>query len=304
MNEKIDLTKILKDCPEGMELDCLMYKDVYFDYVDELNIIHCYIQHETHRTSLTFNQHGTPNSDIKSKCVIFPKGKTTWKGFQRPFIDGDIVYNRLQDTIGIVMYDKDNIPCKICDVSKNGVFWYNEGNLIAIVERDYRFATEEEKQKLFNAIKTNGYKWNHETKTLERLIVPKFKVGDTVQLKIYNHKFTITNIDNNEFYHGHGKDSRGKMCEFMIPVVKQDNWELILNKFDPKTLKPFDKVLVRDNFENTWYATFFSHIDDLKSFFYKFVTTAGKSYKYVIPYNEETEHLLGTNKQAPEFYIY
>lgn len=67
-------------------------------------------------------------------------------------------------------------------------------------------------------------------------------------------------------------------------------------------LKPFDKVLVRYDSENNWYAAFFSYIDDLKSFCYKFVTTAGKSYKQMIPYNEETEHLLGTNNQAPEFY--
>ena len=77
MENKINVAKILKDCPKGMELDCLIYEDVYFDYVNELNIIHCYIQHETHKTSLTFNQYGTPNSDIKSKCIIFPKGKTT-----------------------------------------------------------------------------------------------------------------------------------------------------------------------------------------------------------------------------------
>lgn len=81
---KINIAELLKDCPKGMELDCTMYEDVYFDYVDELNMIHCYIQHETYRTSLTFNQHGTPNSNTKSKCVIFPKGKTTWDGFVPP----------------------------------------------------------------------------------------------------------------------------------------------------------------------------------------------------------------------------
>ena len=42
-----------------------------------------------------------------------------------------------------------------------------------------RLATEEEKQKLFDAIKTNGYCWNAETKTLEKL--PKFKVRDRIK---------------------------------------------------------------------------------------------------------------------------
>ena len=91
--KKINVAELLKNCPKGMELDCTMYEDVYFDYVDELNVIHCYIQHETHKTSITLNQHGTPNSDIKSKCVIFPKGKTTWEGFIPPcrFKVGDII---------------------------------------------------------------------------------------------------------------------------------------------------------------------------------------------------------------------
>ena len=66
MKNKINIAYLLKDCSSDMELDCTMYEDVYFDYVDELNIIHCYIQCENYKTSITFNQHGTPNSDIKS----------------------------------------------------------------------------------------------------------------------------------------------------------------------------------------------------------------------------------------------
>ena len=31
--EKINIAELLKDCPSGMELDCTMYEDVYFDYV-------------------------------------------------------------------------------------------------------------------------------------------------------------------------------------------------------------------------------------------------------------------------------
>lgn len=180
MEKKINVVEILKDCPSGMELDCTMYEDVFFDYVDELNIIHCYIQHETHKTSITFNQHGTPNSDIKSKCVIFPKGKTTWEGFQRPFKNGDIIF-------------KGNYVTIVSHIESNGRIWYhcwyntkykdckfkndfgigdiNDGNKV-------RFATEEEKEILFQSIKDNGYCWNEETKTLEKL--PKFKDGDIV----------------------------------------------------------------------------------------------------------------------------
>ena len=37
MKNKINIAELLHNCPKGMELDCTMYEDVYFDYVDELN---------------------------------------------------------------------------------------------------------------------------------------------------------------------------------------------------------------------------------------------------------------------------
>jgi hypothetical protein len=184
--EKINIAEILKDCPKGMELDCVMYKDVYFDYVDELNIIHCYIQHEIHKTSVTFNQYGAYNSVIKSKCVIYPKGKTTWEGFQIPFKDGDIV---IQRSGAICIYKSIHKTYK----SKNFIDFYcgyrsSDNQLVIKDSNDSHFgpvseaklAIEEEKQKLFEAIKANGYKWKPETKTLEKLIEPKFKVGGVV----------------------------------------------------------------------------------------------------------------------------
>lgn len=102
MEQKINIAELLKNCPQGMELDCTMFDDVHFDYVDELGIIHCYIQHETHKTSITLNQHGTYNSDIKSKCVIFPKG-TIWEGFQIP-----IENNKIEDSIVDIVKENDN----------------------------------------------------------------------------------------------------------------------------------------------------------------------------------------------------
>ena len=111
MENKINIAELLKDCPKGMELNCALYEDVYFDYVDELNIIHCYIQHETHKTSIVFNPYGTVDSEVKSKCVLFPKGKTTWEGFVPPckFKDGDMFPNteddvRLRSTIQVLEY--------------------------------------------------------------------------------------------------------------------------------------------------------------------------------------------------------
>lgn len=67
-------------------------------------------------------------------------------------------------------------------------------------------------------------------------------------------------------------------------------------KFDPKTLQPFDRVLVRDIAGETWLCTLFSHIENED-----FICTSSV-WKCCIPYNEDTKHLVGTADEAPEFY--
>ena len=74
------------------------------------------------------------------------------------------------------------------------------------------------------------------------------------------------------------------------------------SKFDPKTLQPFDKVLVRDNDMVDWKVQLFSRIIEDEEF-YPYVCI-NESYKYCIPYNDDTKHLVGTTYEAPEFYKY
>ena len=73
-------------------------------------------------------------------------------------------------------------------------------------------------------------------------------------------------------------------------------------KFDPKTLQPFDKVLVRDGNLGKWKIQLFSHIKKEEEF-YPYVCI-NESYTYCIPCNKDTEHLVGTSEEAPEFYRY
>lgn len=94
----------------------------------------------------------------------------------------------------------------------------------------------------------------------------------------------------------------------LFPSKDQRDWNKFTaswykkEKFDPKTLKPFDKVLVRDSHTAVWSCKWFSHIMDLSKF-YKYATT-GCLYRYCIPYNNDTEHLVGTTDEAPEYYRY
>lgn len=55
--------------------------------------------------------------------------------------------------------------------------------------------------------------------------------------------------------------------------------------------QPFDKVLVRDKAGEIWHCDFFSHVDKEGD---KICT--GTWFEQVIPYNEDTKHLLGTTK--------
>lgn len=72
-------------------------------------------------------------------------------------------------------------------------------------------------------------------------------------------------------------------------------------RFDPKTLKLHDKVLVRDEFKYSWASAYFCHIKEDSD--YPYMTTRS-AYRYCIPYNNDTKHLDGRKEQAPDFYRY
>lgn len=94
----------------------------------------------------------------------------------------------------------------------------------------------------------------------------------------------------------------------LFPSKEQRDWSkftapwLKRERFDTKTLQPFDKVLVRDSQRSIWFCKFFSHIMDSPEF--REYATTGGLYRYCIPYNKDTKHLVGTTDKAPDFYRY
>ena len=90
------------------------------------------------------------------------------------------------------------------------------------------------------------------------------------------------------------KDQRD-WSKFSAPWLKKE-------RFDPKTLKPFDKVLVRDECHERWKCDFYSHIYDNNSGYPYIVIN--NAYKHCIPYNDDTKHLVGTKEEAPKYYRY
>lgn len=130
----------------------------------------------------------------------------------------------------------------------------------------------------------------------KELIKPKFKVGDRIRHKETN-KDDVYEIS--KVY----DDSYGIVgFNWGIYMKYQDQYELVPNKFDPKTLKPFDRVLVRHECYHRWRCEFYSYIRDDNGD-YPYIAIGG-AYKRCIPYNEETKHLIGTTDEAPEYYRY
>ena len=83
--------------------------------------------------------------------------------------------------------------------------------------------------------------------------------------------------------------------KFTAPWYKRD-------KFNPKTLKPFDRVLARDYLHGKWTCGLFSHIVIFDN---RYMYNIGEIlYKMCIPYNDDTKHLVGTTEEAPDYYKY
>jgi hypothetical protein len=342
-------------------------------------------------------------SDIGSaKCIIFPEGKTTWKEFHRPFKDGDIIRVRDEYSDASFIYvailkqieKGGQINCHCFynyedDVFSTHDFLYDSYNI--------RFATEEEKEKLFKVIKDNGYKWNPESNTLEKLIESKedtnedivmsgiyfdreyyadevelhlgnyeievrdgktyavfknqetktlkpkfkvddkiklkggdefgiitqvsdcfytikcknnthcwpikkqddwelinelkFKVGDRVKSKINQYEYTIVDIRKDVYIMYYATDKFG----YHVPFCDEYKFDLVTNKFEITTLKPFDKVLMRSSNAREWTGTIFSHYSNNK--FYG----CGMCCDQCIPY-EGNEHLLGKTDDCDEYF--
>ena len=309
MEKKIDIAKILKDCPRGMELDCTIYDGVTLDSVVFESDCHYDGKNNYPIKITTKNGFSTrltkygQNVDIEeAKCMIFPKGKTTWEGFVPPckFKDGDVIvdkygavaiYKRVHSS-----YEKPYVDfyCGITSKNRN-LFIKDSDSLQHCGEIDsIRFATEEEKEELFNIISERGYKWDPETKTLETLIKPKFKVGDRIKHIVGREEFaTIKSVEELHY----NLDSKVGTSSFSISLQRE--WELAPNKFDINALKPFDKVLVRCSSIEKWRIQFFEKYD--KTYRHPFVCMEHSKYKQCIPYNGN-EHLLDNTDECSEYY--
>ena len=120
-----------------------------------------------------------------------------------------------------------------------------------------------------------------------------------IQLNTKNHGAKLLSEKGEEII-GNGK------C-ILFPSKDQRDWSKFTapwykkEKFDPKTLQPYDKVLVKDYADDGWKVDFYSHKDTSMTYHYRCI---GETYRCCIPYNDDTKHLVGTNDKAPDYYRY
>ena len=144
-----------------------------------------------------------------------------------------------------------------------------------------------------------------------KLYTSNFGEVEFQQIGIYNEYPIIVELKTGAF---EGFTPDGKLFSYhngecvLFPSKDQRDWSkfttpwLKKERFDPKTLKPFDKVLVRDESYERWRCEFYSYLhDDNRCYPYIVINDA---YKHCIPYNDDTKHLVGTTKEAPEYYRY
>lgn len=144
-------------------------------------------------------------------------------------------------------------------------------------------------------------------------------------LKLYSSVYGDVEFDNLNIYYAYpivikinkakkGVTSEGKILKdydgecTLFPSKEQRDWSKFTapwyknERFDPKTLQQFDKVLVRDTHSKPWRCSLFSHIETDRHLFP--YATSGGNYSFCIPFNDDTKHLVGTTEEAPEFYKY
>ena len=129
---------------------------------------------------------------------------------------------------------------------------------------------------------------------MKKTVKPEFKVGDRIKKKGDYISGIITCIDIDYWYKVE-YDEGG--VSYVNPETL-DNWELVPNKFDITTLKPFDKVLVSHN-KGEWHIQFFEKYSPTSKF--PFICIGGSAYQRCVPY-EVNKHLMDTTNDCDEYY--
>ena len=246
----------------------------------------------------TYNFSYDGRFDLNGECCIFPsKENRDWNTFIKveiPFEPkiGDVVadcrdnvfiyqgkYNEYNDNANFVVY-----------TTFHNNFFVTEGNSFFQISKAVRYATAYEETLLFDIMYEKGYVYNELNNCISKK--RKFKVGERIMKHNTNYPvFTVTYV--NDMIYTVKSEISGQVTDIGVKIV-ENNYKIAT--FSPYDLKPFDKILVKS--WGRWGISHFGYFDNGIVY-----TENEKWYKEnVLPYNDETKHLLGTCDDYDGFY--
>ena len=320
MEEKINISEILKDKPNGIRLYSPIFGECAFSFVQEETDDICVKQHNGEKAF--FNSKGLKN--ILGECLLFPsKEMRDWHKFA--WKKGDVLVSNNYDK-EVIFYDwyddtYTNFYGKhlLYSEDKNNIK-YND--VFICITGKYTLEDKDAAQTYVNTIEERlGGKLNRETLEVENT-QPEFKDGDVLYAeKDESHTdaiFILKTVKGKRMYYAclilHPymvcKYSCGgignKTLRYATEEEKHQLFDALAKKgkvwdaerkaivdFNPKwiTPKPFDRVITRNAYDDIWTANIFSHINQYGE--YVAIGCVG-GYSYCLPYNEKTAKLIGT----------
>ena len=322
MEEKINIAEILKDKPKGIRLYSPIFGECAFSFVREETDEICVKKHNGEKA--LFNFKGLYN--ILGECLLFPsKEMRDWRKFA--WKKGDVLISNDYGT-EVIFYDwyddtYTNFYGKhrIDSENKNNIK-YNDAFLCTTGR--YSLEDKDAAQTYINTIEERlGGKLNLETLEIEKQ--PEFKDGDIAFADYGNRQDIFIVSEKTMLSEGYSSfislDLKGltlsmgcrtfffkeDLCKLRLATEeeKQQLFDALAKEnkawdaekkqivdLKPKVdeLKPFDKVLVKDNPYGSWEPALFWKKVDVKDLHpYKII--GGKRYRYCEPY-EGNEHLL------------
>ena len=317
MEEKINIAAILKDKPNGIRLYSPIFGECSFSLVREETYDICVKKHNGVKEF--FNSKGLYYNT--GEVMLFPSkemrdwGKFSWKkgdllinscGFQcifKEWASDDYTkfngcYSNSRDgyedvsnaeTANFVKLDNNTtyeyikeierkldgkLNLKTLEIEKQSEF--KDGDVLFVKCNVDAFI------EIFKHSKKNGGLYDHaslDTATQDLDISGKYGIGgyEITEIRL------ATEEEKQQLFDALAK--KGKVWDAekkkVVDIKKEHQF------------KPFEKVLVRDSFDDVWRASFFSHIKENDG---RYVTTC-VTWKFCIPY-EGNEHLLGTTNNV------
>lgn len=317
METKINIVEILKDKPQGTKLYSSACGKCKLEEVDDKSF-----KISFYNSKFGFMNGGEGYLDKNGKlyddgeCIIFPsKEMRDWEKFS--WKKGDVLVS--EDNVHIIFekFEDDTYTrfkgkhylwkeCNVEDYNKE------ETKMLTSV---FEKAADDVAQTYIKTIEERlGGKLNLETLEIEKQL--EFKDGDIVVYgksvaicrRIYKHtlSFYVTlnemfgllfadEVESSEEYRFATDEDKQQLFDALAKEGKA--WDAEKKQFvDIKKehqFKPFEKVLVRDSYNDMWRASFFSHIKEDDGIY----VTTGLTWKFCIPYIGN-ESLVGTTKDV------